>query len=217
MRHPEKKSRCKVILVGDVQELGKRGQVVQVAKGYGRNYLIPKQLAMPVTPGNLKMVEQQRLVAVKREVKYKEEAQLLVQELDRLHLVFSRKAGETGLLFGSVTAKDVGDLLAQQGIRLDRRKILLELPIKKIGNFNVPVHPHTEVHSELLVSVTEEKEETVTRVLTKNEESQQIVQELENVLQQAEKLADAQKPQEPEATSGEQPQNEEKEPTQETG
>ena len=211
----------KVILVEDLQELGKQGEVVRVASGYGRNYLIPKQLAMPVTPGNLKMVEQRRLAAVKREAKYKEEAELLVQELDQQHLVFSRKAGETGLLFGSVTTKDLGDLLGQQGIRLDRRKILLEHPIKNIGNFNVPVHPHSEVHSELLVSVMEEKEETVARVLKKNEESRQIVQELESALQLATELAEAQKPQPEASDDREQPQpeprKEEEQPAPETG
>ena len=100
-----------VILIDDVFELGKRGTVVRVADGYGRNYLIPKSLAIPATPGNRKMIEQQRLAMAKKESKYQEEAELLTQELNQLHLMLSRKAGETGTLFGSVTSKDIAKLL----------------------------------------------------------------------------------------------------------
>lgn len=143
------------------------------------------------------MVEQQRLAAIRREAKDREEAQLLAQELSQLHLVFSRRAGQTGLLFGSVTTKDMGDLLAQQGIRLDRRAVLLEHPIKRIGNYNIPVQPHSQVQSELLVSVLVEESETVVRVLRKDQESQQIVQELESTLQQMDELSKARGPQGP--------------------
>jgi len=129
-----------VILIDDVFELGKRGTVVRVADGYGRNYLIPKKLAIPSTPGNKKMIEQQRLVMAKKEAKYQEEAELLTQELTQLHLMISRKSGETGTLFGSVTSKDIADLIKTTGVQMDRRKIVLHQPIKKCNGAG----PHRE-------------------------------------------------------------------------
>ena len=110
-----------LILIDDVFSLGKRGEVVNVADGYGRNYLLPKKLAIPATPGNQKMIEQQRLAMAKKEAHFKEEAELLSQELNQLHLVVSRKTGDTGTLFGSVTSKDIAQLLVGEGIHLDRR------------------------------------------------------------------------------------------------
>lgn len=168
-----------IILVDDIFELGKRGEVVKVADGYGRNYLIPKRLAIPSTPGNLKMVEQQRLAMAKKEVKYQEEAELLAQELNKLHLIVSRKSGDAGALFGSVTTKDIAKLLAGNGIHMDRRKIILDQPIKTIGNYKIQVHPHSAVSAELLLSVLIEGDEPVARVKTKDEESEAMIAELE--------------------------------------
>ncbi len=168
-----------VILIDDVFELGKRGTVVRVADGYGRNYLIPKSLAIPATPGNRKMIEQQRLAMAKKESKYQEEAELLTQELNQLHLMLSRKSGETGTLFGSVTSKDIADLLKTTGIQLDRRKIVLNQPIKSIGNYRVEVRPHSEVTAELLLSILVEGDEPVSKIKKKDEESDAIVAELE--------------------------------------
>jgi large subunit ribosomal protein L9 len=168
-----------VILVDDVFELGRRGDVVKVADGYGRNYLIPKKLAVQATPGNLIMVEQQRLAMAKKEAKYVEEAELLAQELGQTHVLISRKSGETGVLFGSVTSKDIGDVLEASGINLDRRKILLAHPVKNIGSITIEVRPHRDVSSNLLVSVLPEGEETVARTIKRGEESDQIVRELE--------------------------------------
>ena len=181
-----------VILIDDVFELGKRGEVVRVANGYGRNYLIPKKLAIPATPGNKKMVEQQRLAMAKKEAKYQEEADLLAQELNQLHLLISRKAGETGTLFGSVTSKDITDLLKQNGIGLDRRKILLSQPIKGIGNYRIEVRPHSEVTAELLVSILVEDDEPMSEVKRKGEESDKIVAELEAKIREIEQLTGAQ-------------------------
>lgn len=168
-----------VILIDDVFELGKRGTVVRVADGYGRNYLIPKSLAIPATPGNRKMIEQQRLAMAKKESKYQEEAELLTQELNQLHLMLSRKSGETGTLFGSVTSKDIADLLKTTGIQLDRRKIVLNQPIKSIGNYRIEVRPHSEVTAELLLSIVAEGDEPVSKIKKKDEESDAIVAELE--------------------------------------
>lgn len=178
-----------IILIDDVFELGKRGEVVEVADGYGRNYLIPKRLAIPATPGNRKMIEQQRLAMAKKEATYKEEAELLAQELNQLHLIISRKSGETGNLFGSVTTKDITDLLVQSGIHLDRRKILLGQPIKSIGNYQIQVHPHSAVAVELLLSVLVEGDGPVNRVKKKDEESEAIISELEARIQEIEQLA----------------------------
>lgn len=180
-----------VILIDDVYELGKRGQVVQVADGYGRNYLIPKRLAIPATPGNRKVFEQQRLALAKREAKYKEEAELLAAELNTLHVIISRKTGETGTLFGSVTAKDVGDALESSGYHLDRRKILLNQPIKSIGNYKIEARPHSEVAVELLLSVVPEVGEPLNRVKKMDEESDRIVAELEAKVRELERMTGA--------------------------
>lgn len=177
-----------IILIDDVFELGKRGEVVRVADGYGRNYLLPRKLAIAATPGNLKMVEQQRIAFAKKEAKLKGEAEILASELGQLHILISRKAGETGVLFGSVTAKDVADLLEQNGIHLDRRKVILPQPIKGIGNYKVVTHPHSEVEAELLVSVLSEGDQPLARVKKQDEETDRIVAELETKLKEIEQL-----------------------------
>jgi large subunit ribosomal protein L9 len=192
-----------IILIDDVFDLGKRGEVLQVADGYGRNYLIPKRLALPATPGNLKMIEQQRLALAKKETRYREEAQILARELEQLHLILGRKAGETGVLFGSVTSKDVGDLLEQAGIHLDRRKIVLTQPIKNIGNYKLKVHPHSEVEAEFLLSVLVEADQLLTRVKKKDEESDQIVAELEAKIKEIEERSGAEAAQEAKSTGSE--------------
>lgn len=177
-----------VILMDDVFNLGRRGEVVRVADGYGRNYLIPRRLAIAATPGNLKMVEQQRLAFAKKEIRYREEAQVLAREIEQLHLLISRKAGETGTLFGSVTAKDVADLLEGNGIQLDRRKIILAQPIKTIGNYKLEIRPHSEVQAELLLSVLAETDQPVAQLKKKDEESERIVAALEAKLKEIEHL-----------------------------
>lgn len=167
-----------VILIDDVFELGRRGEVVNVASGYGRNYLIPRRLAVPATPGNLKMVEQQRIALAKKEAKYVEEAQILAQELGQLHILISRKSGDSGVLFGSVTSKDLADVLESGGINLDRRRILLQQPIKAIGNYTIEARPHNDVEAKLLVSVLPEGDEAVAKTMPRGEESDKIVEEV---------------------------------------
>jgi len=186
-----------VILTDDVFELGKRGEIVRVADGYGRNYLIPRRLAVPVTPGNLKMVEQQRLAMAKKEAKFKGEAELLAGELSQLHLIISRKAGDTGALFGSVTTKDLAELLQTQGVHIDRRKILMEQPIKSIGNFSVDVRPHSDVNAVLVISVIAEGEEPVARAKKKDEESDRIIADLDAKVKEIALLTGARKPEAP--------------------
>ncbi len=182
-----------LVLIDDVLHVGRRGDVVTVASGYGRNYLIPKGLAVAATSANLKMVQQQRAVLARKEASVKEDAEILAQELNQLHLVLSRKAGETGALFGSVTAKDLADLLAENGFNLDRRKIDLEHPLKSIGNFPVEVHPHPEVKLEVLVSVVLEEEEPIARILKQEtDESAGIVSGVESLLREASEELEAQ-------------------------
>ena len=178
-----------VILIDDVFELGRRGQIVRVADGYGRNYLIPKRLAIPATPGNLKIIEQQRLSIAKKEAKYTEEAELLAQELGQTHVLISRKSGDAGTLFGSVTSKDIMNLLKTSEIQIDRRKIMLQQPIKSIGNYRISIRLHSDVTAELLVSILLEGDQPVARVKKKDEESDQIVSELDARVQEIRRLA----------------------------
>ncbi len=185
-----------VILTDDVFDLGKRGEVVRVADGYGRNYLIPRRLAIPVTPGNLKMVEQQRIAMAKKEAKFREEAEVLAGELNQLHFLISRKAGETGALFGSVTTKDLTDLLESQGIHLDRRKIFMEQPIKSIGNYTVPVRPHSDVEANLTVSIVAEGDSEIARVSKKSEETDRIIADLDAKVKEIAQLTGAKKAEE---------------------
>ena len=183
-----------LVLINDVLHLGRQGDVVTVASGYGRNYLIPKGLAVAATSTNLKMVEQQRAALARKESRVKEDAEIVAQELKQLHLVLSRKAGETGALFGSVTAKDLADLLEEKGFNLDRRRIDLEHPLKSIGNFSVEVHPHPEVKLELLVSVVLEEDEPFANILKQGtDESAGIVSGVESLLKDAEEELEAQK------------------------
>jgi large subunit ribosomal protein L9 len=190
-----------LILKEDVANLGKRGQLVKVAPGYGRNYLIPKGVAVPATKANIKMIEEQKIAYVKREAQLKEEAELLSKELNNLHLVLSRRAGETGVLFGSVTTKDVAELLEANGFHVDRRKILLEHPLKQVGNFQLEARPHSEVKAELLVSVMAEEDEPVARILTKGEESDNLKMATDNQVADFEEKAASQEP--PTAEAGE--------------
>ena len=147
-----------LILREDVVKLGRRGDVVQVSAGYGRNYLLPKKLAVPLTAGNRKVVEQIKAAGVRREAKEQTEAEQLAAMLAKVTLTIARKAGETGTLFGSVTSLDVADALEKQGYQIDRRKIILEDPIKQLGEFPVPVRVHREVTASVNVQVVAEQE-----------------------------------------------------------
>ena len=142
-----------VILREDIDKLGARGQVVKVAAGYARNYLLPKKLAMPASEANKKVVEQERLAHVRREAKEISSAQDLSGMLTGVTVTFAQKAGEQEQLFGSVTSKDIAEALEQQGYHIDRRKIHLDEPIKQLGEYKVPIRLHREVTTEILVRV----------------------------------------------------------------
>jgi len=145
-----------IILREDVDKLGTRGQVVKVAAGYARNFLLPKRLAVAATDANRKIVEQERQAHLRKEAKIKSEAEDLSKLLAGVSVTIAQKAGENDQLFGSVTAKDVSDALAGQNFTIDRRKIHLEEPIKQLGEFKVPVRLHKDVTAEITVNVVKE-------------------------------------------------------------
>jgi large subunit ribosomal protein L9 len=142
-----------LILREDVEHLGRRGDIVQVKGGYGRNYLLPRKLAMLATQGNRKVVEQIKAAAVKRDAREQADAQQLAGMLAQTSLTIARKAGENGVLFGSVTSIDIAEALHRKGFEIDRRKIHLEEPLKQLGEFQVPVRLHKEVTVSVPVQV----------------------------------------------------------------
>ena len=146
-----------LILREDIEKLGHRGQVVKVAAGYARNYLLPKRLAVPATDANRKIVEQERESYLRREAKVKSEAEDLSKMMGGVVLTIARKAGEEGHLFGSVTAQDIVDALAAQNYTVERRKIHLEDPIKNVGEYKVPIRLHREVTADVSVNVIAEE------------------------------------------------------------
>ena len=142
-----------VILKEDVNKLGHRGDVVKVADGYGRNYLLPEKLAIEANAANKAVIEQMKSSAVRKSAKEKIEADQLATQLNALELVFERKVGENEHLFGSVTSGDIAHELEGKGFTIDRRKISLEEPLKTIGEYHVPVKLHREVTSHIKVTV----------------------------------------------------------------
>ncbi|HEV2276238.1 MAG TPA: 50S ribosomal protein L9 [Acidobacteriaceae bacterium] len=145
-----------VILKEDVNNLGHRGEVVKVAEGYGRNFLLPKRLAIEATAANKAVIEQMKQSAVRRSVREKTDAESLVSQLDKVSLVFKRKVGEHEHLFGSVTSAEIAQELERQGFNLDRRKIQLDEPLRQLGEFHVPVKLHREVTAHIKVAVQPE-------------------------------------------------------------
>jgi large subunit ribosomal protein L9 len=145
-----------VILREDVEKLGARGEVVRVAAGYARNFLLPQRLAVAATESNKKIVDQERQAWLKREAKAQNESEDLSKLLDAHTVTITQRAGENDQLFGSVTAKDLADALEAQGFTIDRRKILLEEPIRSLGDFTVPVRLHRAVTANLKVHVVRE-------------------------------------------------------------
>ncbi len=147
-----------VILREDVEKLGTRGQLVKVASGYARNFLLPKRLAVAATESNKKIVEQERQAHLRREAKVVGEAGDLAKLMAAVVVTISQKAGENGQLFGSVTTKDIAEALEVQGYTIERRKIVLEEPIKSLGEFKVPLRLHPEVTVEIAVNVVKEED-----------------------------------------------------------
>lgn len=142
-----------VILRANVEKLGREGELVTVADGYARNYLIPKKLAVLATEKNRQLLEREKKIEIDRATKAKKEAEILANELANVSCTISVQAGENDRLFGSVTANDIANALAELGHEIDRRKIILEEPIKELGLFTVPIKLHTEVTTNVKVWV----------------------------------------------------------------
>ena len=145
-----------VILREDVEKLGSRGQVVKVATGYARNFLLPKRMAVAATEGNKKIVAQERQSHLRREAKEKIEAEELGKIVGGVSLTIAQKAGENDQLFGSVTAKDIAEALERQNFTIDRRKIHLDDPIKQLGEHKASIRLHHEVSVDVKVIVVRE-------------------------------------------------------------
>ncbi len=145
-----------VILKEDIEKLGNRGDVVKVAEGYGRNFLLPRKLAIEATKANKTVIEQMKASSLRRSAKEKGQAEELSKQFDGVTLSFQRKVGEKDHLFGSVTSSDIADALSAKGFHVDRRKIQLAEPIKSLGEFTVPVKLHREVTTRVTVQVSAE-------------------------------------------------------------
>ena len=148
-----------VILKEDVANLGHRGDVVKVADGYGRNFLLPRKLAMQATLANKAVIEQMKTAAVRRSASEKAQAEELVIKLEPVMLSFTRKSGEAGHLFGSVTSADIAAALQAKGFEIDRRKIQLDEPLKSVGDFSVAIRLYREVTGHVKVKVLAEAAE----------------------------------------------------------
>lgn len=145
-----------IILKEDVPKLGVRGDVVKVAEGYGRNYLLPKKLAIEATLQNKAVILQMKAAAVRRAAREKTGAEEYAKQLEGVSVTFVRRSGEHDQLFGSVTSADIAAALEKKGLQVDRRKITLEHPIKTMGEFTVPIHLHKEVRANIKVVVEKE-------------------------------------------------------------
>ena len=148
----------KVLLREDVDDLGARGEIVRVRAGYARNYLLPRNLAVEATAGNVKGIESERAALLKKEAKERASAEAQSQQMGSLDLEFRRKAGEQGALYGSVTSMDIAEALRERGYEIDRHRIHLREPLKRLGEYTVPVRLHREVTIDLKVRVASEGE-----------------------------------------------------------
>jgi len=148
----------KVLLCEDVDDLGARGEIVRVRAGYARNYLLPRNLAVEATTGNVKGIEAERAALLKKEANERATAEAQSQRMSSLDLEFKRKAGEQGALYGSVTSMDVAEALKERGYEIDRHRIHLREPLKRLGEYTVPVRLHREVTIDLKVRVAPEGE-----------------------------------------------------------
>jgi large subunit ribosomal protein L9 len=145
-----------VLLREDIDDLGARGEIVKVKAGYARNYLLPRNLAVRATASNVKQIEQERAALLKKEARERGTAEEQANLMKSLRLSFTRKVGEHGMLYGSVTSMDIAEALKERGYEIDRRRITLREAIKETGEFAVPVRLHREVTVEIPVEVTAE-------------------------------------------------------------
>jgi large subunit ribosomal protein L9 len=147
-----------VILKEDVPKLGHRGDVVKVADGYGRNFLLPRKLAIEATAGNRAVISEMKAAAQRRVVREKADAEALAGQFESVTVTFYRKAGEREHLFGSVTSGDIAQELEARGFNVDRRKIQLDEPLRSLGEFSVPIKLHRDVNTSVKVIINREQE-----------------------------------------------------------
>lgn len=147
-----------VILREDIDKLGKIGDVVKVADGYARNYLVPMKKAIEATPKNVHAMDHAKKMVADRLRKLKKEATVEADKLKGISVTIKAKAGEEGKLFGAVTSKDIAEAVLAQGIQIDRKKIVLEEPIKRVGDYTVTVKVHTDIAAEIKLSVVPEEQ-----------------------------------------------------------
>jgi large subunit ribosomal protein L9 len=145
-----------LILRDDVEKLGRRGEIVKVKDGYARNFLLPRGLGMAVTPANKAMIDKERKAHQARLAKEKAEFEELAQRIATLRFIAPRKVGDNDVLYGSVTAGDVAEFLKTKGVEIDKRKVQLDEPIKHLGEHELKVRLHPEVHATLKLLVTKE-------------------------------------------------------------
>lgn len=173
----------RVILRENIENLGRKGDIVDVAAGYGRNFLIPKKLALEVTPSNMKMIEMEQQTLRKKFNQEKATYKDLIDELNETRLTFIRKTAEKDVIFGSVSSADIREALSEQGMEVDKKKVLLDEPIKRLGNYTVPVKVFHDERAEVKIEVItdeeaatkEEKEKTPEEIKERTEE---VVEEL---------------------------------------
>lgn len=146
----------RIVLREDVENLGRRGEVIKVADGYARNFLLPKGKALLATEGNLKTIEREKRRFVVRQAKDKEEAEAVARRLAGISCTIVRKVGDHDVLYGSVTAADIAEHLAREGITIDKRRVQIDEPIKSLGIYAVPVRLHPEVSAEVKLWVVKE-------------------------------------------------------------
>jgi large subunit ribosomal protein L9 len=149
-----------VILREHVDNLGRRGEVVKVADGYARNYLLPRKLALLVTEGNKKQIEREKVKFDLKEAEEQKVAQALAERIGNIDVEVARKVGETDALYGSVTTSDIADALAKKGFEVDRRKLVLQEPIKKLGEYSIPIKLHRDVTAQVKLRVVAEGGDT---------------------------------------------------------
>lgn len=148
----------KILLREDVDDLGARGEIVRVKAGYARNYLLPRKLAVEANVGNVKQIERERELLLKKAATERATADAQADQMRSLVLTFERKAGEQGALYGSVTSMDIAEALQQRGYEVDRHRLHLREPLKRLGDFSVPLRLHREVTVDLQVKITPEGE-----------------------------------------------------------
>ncbi|MEP6921587.1 MAG: 50S ribosomal protein L9 [bacterium] len=148
----------RILLREDVDDLGARGEIVRVKAGYARNYLLPRKLAVEANAGNVKQIERERSLLLKKEASERATADAQAQQMGSLVLTFQRKSGEQGALYGSVTSMDLAEALKEKGYEIDRHRLHLREPLKRLGDFIVPLRLHREVTVDLQVKVAPEGE-----------------------------------------------------------